>query len=394
MDTTDGKAEKRFLHLAHRLMSLPTAPFREQFVIEAVSRHAEELDLAMQTDAVGNLLLLCDREGNSGRVPRVVMTAHMDHPGLLYSQPLSLRDHLFELAGNVNLDLAKKGEVDIYDPAGTADQAPVRGAIESYAEPVGGQPLFSVRISKADARLLTPDSFAMWRLPALRQRGRRLRGRVCDDLAGVAVAIAVLDQLRRSPFKHCAGLLLTRAEETGFGGMMAAVSSGLLPQDSTYINIECSNCRTGAELGAGPVIRVGDRISVFDPGLSAGLVAIAEGEMTGTDSRFPYQRKLMDGGACEATVLAQAGFQVAAVALPLDHYHNWGKKRLRPEAIDIDDALALVNLLSRAAVCREGVAGIGEEAQRKIECRLEARYQGQRPRLEEAQSPRPGGALP
>jgi hypothetical protein len=102
----------------------------------------------------------------------------------------------------------------------------------------------------------------------------------------------------------------------------------------------------------------------------------------------------MDGGACEATVLAMAGFQVGAVALPLDHYHNWGKKRLRPEAIDIDDSVALVNLLARAAVCREGVAGIGEEAQRKIEHRLEARYRGQRPRLEEAPSPRPGGALP
>ena len=253
----------------------------------------------------------------------------------------------------MNLDLAKKGEVDIYDPAGTANQAPVRGAIESYAEPVGGWPLFSVRIAKGDAGLLTSDSFAMWRLPVLRQRGRWLRGRVCDDLAGVAVAIAVLDQLRRSRSNHCAGLLLTRAEETGFGGMMAAVRSGLLPQESTYINIECSSCRAGAKLGAGPVIRVGDRISLFDPGLSAGLVAIAKGEMNGTGTRLPYQRKLMDGGACEATVLAQAGFQVAAVALPLDHYHNWGRNRLRPETIHIDDALALVNLLARAAVCRE-----------------------------------------
>ena len=65
-------------------MPLPTAPFREQFVIEAISRHAVQLDLSMQTDMVGNLLLVYDQDRNSGRAPRVVMTAHMDHPGLLY----------------------------------------------------------------------------------------------------------------------------------------------------------------------------------------------------------------------------------------------------------------------------------------------------------------------
>ena len=383
MDAPEGKLEKRFLHLARRLMSLPTAPFREQFVKEAVSSRAAELDLEVLTDAVGNLLLVYDGDRDSGHTPRVIFTAHMDHPGLLYSRPLSPREHLFELAGNANTDLAKRAEVDIYDPAGTADQTPVRGVIVSYAEPEGGRPVFSVRISKADAELLTSASFAMWRLPVLRKQGRRLRGRACDDLAGVTAALAVLSELRQTRSGVCAGLLLTRAEETGFGGMMAAARSDWLPRAPLYLNIECSSWRAGATLGAGPVIRLGDRISVFDPGISAGLVAIAEGEVDGPcGAKLPYQRKLMDGGACEATVLSMAGFQVGAVALPLDHYHNWGRKRLRPEAIDIDDAVALVRLLGRVAVCQEGVAEIGKGAQRSIERQLEARYQGQRPLLQ------------
>ena len=395
MDATDGKLEKRFLHLARRLMPLPTAPFREQFVVEAVSRQAAELGLETQSDEVGNLLLVYQGNRDPELVPRVVFTAHMDHPGLLYSQPLSPRDHLFELAGNVNVDLATKGEVDIYDPAGSAGQTPVRGVVDSYAEPDGGPPVFSVRIARAHAGLLTPDSFAMWRLPVLRQQGRQLRGRACDDLAGVTVGLAVMDHLCRSRSRTCAGLLLTRAEETGFGGMTAAVRGDWLPREPLYINIECSSRYAGAALGEGPVIRVGDRISVFDPRLCAGLVAIAEGEMEGLEGPgLPYQRKLMDGGACEATVLALSGFQVGAVALPLDHYHNWGRKRLRPEAIDIGDAVALVNLLARVAVCREGVAGIGEGAQRNIERRLETRYRSQRPRLEEARSLRPLGGIP
>ena len=45
MDATDGKLEKWFLRHARRLMPLPTAPFREQFVMEAISRQAAELGL-------------------------------------------------------------------------------------------------------------------------------------------------------------------------------------------------------------------------------------------------------------------------------------------------------------------------------------------------------------
>ena len=82
----------------------------------------------------------------------MIFTAHMDHPGLLYSRSLSPRDHLFELAGNVNVDLAKKGEVDIYDPAGTPDQSSGSWCYRLVCRGlIGGRPVFSVRTPRADA---------------------------------------------------------------------------------------------------------------------------------------------------------------------------------------------------------------------------------------------------
>ena len=70
---------------------------------------------------------------------------------------------------------------------------------------------------------------------------------------------------------------------------------------------------------------------------------------------FRFQRKLMDGGACEASVLMQAGLRTGAGALPLENYHNNGKKGLRAERIHLDDALNLVKLLIALATSHGGI---------------------------------------
>ena len=69
-------------------------------------------------------------------------------------------------------------------------------------------------------------------------------------------------------------VLLTRAEETGFGGMLAAVETGRLDAYMVYVNIECSSCRAGAPLGEGPVIRVGDRRWIFHAGVTEGSAPV------------------------------------------------------------------------------------------------------------------------
>ena len=390
------------MELARALMTLPTAPFHEHFVRRAVEGFAGERSVQASTDPAGNLHLLYDGPGSEhptrtmagALYPNLILTAHMDHPGLIYGARLAPRDFAFELVGHVEEELVREASVCVFNDDDGPDQTAIKGRITSTLEthpftatdgrsPTRAACAFKVRVPAADADRLGTGSFAMWDLKPFAKRGRKLRARVCDDLAGVAVALAVIDELvrRREPARL--GVLLTRAEETGFGGMMAAAEPESLPRRAPLINIECSSCRAGAPLGDGPVIRVGDRLSIFDPEITSGLVAMAEGHAADSADRFPlrYQRKLMDGGACEATVLSRHGYRVGAVALPLDHYHNTGKKRLRPEVIDLDDALILVELLRRVVTQPGGVAGAIRTAGQQLDSRLANRFEQQRERL-------------
>lgn len=159
---------------------------------------------------------------------------------------------------------------------------------------------------------VVPGSFAVWDPEPCAVAGDRLVGRACDDLAGVAVGLATLERLVDEGVGRAA-LLLTRAEETGFGGLLGAIASGSLPEDAVYVDIECSSCRAGAPLGEGPAIRVGDRRWLFDAGITGGLIAVAEA-LARDDGGFRFQRRLLDGGFCEATPLARSGRATGAVA--------------------------------------------------------------------------------
>ncbi|HIC69755.1 MAG TPA: hypothetical protein EYO90_09560 [Candidatus Latescibacteria bacterium] len=390
-----------FLELAGQIMTLPTAPYHERFVGDAVAEFAARRpQLVMSSDDFGNLLLLYDGDkeetasgGRRGRRrPRLVVTAHMDHPGMAFAKRLSGPDFLFERLGGVPEDLSRDGKVDIFRLDRPSHQKPIRGRIIACVSPAAGGSEFRIRVGRDDSDEVGPGSFAMLALRPLEARKRRLRARACDDLAGVTAGLCFLDELlsRHSPIR--AGLLLTRAEETGLGGMLAAARSGSLDRRALYVNIECSSCRAGAQLGAGPVVRVGDRISLFDPQITGGLVAVAE-ELTkaaaGADRPFRYQRKLMDGGTCEATVLTRVGYGVGAVALPLKNYHNAGRNGLRPEIIDLDDAVWLVELLVGVALHPAGVTGAFKAAGKEMDRAIGARQREQARRLRRQRSGRP-----
>ena len=71
-----------------------------------------------------------------------------------------------------------------------------------------------------------------------------------------------------------------------------------------------------------------------------------------------WQRKLMAGGACEASVFCRLGYEATCVCLPLGNYHNMadlaavqaGTNEARPrvgrEFIGIDDYLGMIDLLA------------------------------------------------
>ena len=115
------------------------------------------------------------------------------------------------------------------------------------------------------------------------------------------------------------------------------------------ISIEMSKERPWARVGNGPVVRVGDRSTIFDPATTAFLLR-AGARCRANDPQFLAQRCLMDGGTCEATAFAALGYRAGGLCLPLGNYHNIGRN-LRPKAefVNIDDLEQLLKLMVAAA---------------------------------------------
>jgi hypothetical protein len=96
----------------------------------------------------------------------------------------------------------------------------------------------------------------------------------------------------------------------------------------------------------------------------------------------------MGAGTCEATPLQRSGRATGAVALPLDNYHNHGGDRLRAEAVDLEDARTLVDLLAELAGSGPMVEAL-QRPGRRLDEQLDERRQAQMPRLVDSRASLP-----
>ena len=191
----------------------------------------------------------------------------------------------------------------------------------------------------------------MFDLGAGVRRGGKFYSRVCDDLGGAAACLAMLDNLLRRKATAPVAVLLTRAEEEGFIGCVAACEHHtLLKKTDRVIAIECSARQPVARQGDGVIIRVGDRTSIFNSSLTDFLTRQAA-ELKKRDKKFAYQRALMPGGTCKATVYDIWGYHAASLCVALGNYHNMNRSRktLGAEYIDIADWENMVKLFVQIA---------------------------------------------
>jgi putative aminopeptidase FrvX len=320
------------------LANLPTASGREHEVVRWVTGWVNRRpDLRMGEDSGGNLLIT--QAGRKRRDP-ILAVAHMDHPAFVVTS-VTGREAIFEFRGGVRPEYFADARVDF--ATGPANG----GRVASY-DPEGRTGVIEVKGAPP-----TLGDIARWHMAYPRPRADRLMAPACDDLAGAAAALAALDRARaRADLPHF-GVLLTRAEEMGFVGAIHAAVTGSIPADARLLSIEASRASVDAPLGHGPVIRVGDAVTVFDRELTNRISqAVAA-------SGLPHQRKLMVGGACEATAFGVYGYPATGLCLPLGNYHNMGnldeveagRGEARPmlEEVSLDDFHGMVDLLLVAA---------------------------------------------
>ncbi len=345
------KHEKYLLELT----ALPTATGREQSVIAWVERWARRRKTVdLSRDRFGNLLL--KRIGARSRKP-IFFTAHMDHPAFVVVEQLGPRSLIAEFRGGVDDPYFVGSRVRLH--SGEQDSRPGRVTRLDPPTKPGTDKRVLIELTKpADAK---PGDILTWHLPAPRITRSRLRAPACDDLAGVAAAIAAFEQLNKihskqtapdppsssgSPGSPDVRVLLTRAEEVGFIGAIAACKSGIIPKAARLVALETSKTFPDSPIGAGPIVRVGDRTSSFDPDLTYRISQIAQ-HIQQQDPAFHWQRKLMPGGTCEATAFQTLGFTATCLCLPLGNYHNMNADTasIDSEIISLSDYHSLIRLL-------------------------------------------------
>jgi endoglucanase len=310
------------------LLSQPTAPFRERHVAAWVTRALAAARVPYFFDPADNIVVGVSSPmeyrkllRTASREPLRLFVAHMDHPGF----------HGVRWVTPRRLAVAWHGGSPTRHLAGAAvwladDQGYVgEGRLAEIALHKSGKAL-----ARAEVRLSAPlpeaqsatDLFGAFSFGApVRRRGACVYTKAADDLVGVFAIVDTAIELyrhrrRRVPFMG----LLTRAEEVGFVGALAHFRLGWLSvarRRVVCVSLETSRQLPGARIGRGPVVRLGDRRTVFDPGALKVLADVAQRTLPAH-----HQRRVMDGGTCEATAATVHGVPAIGISVPLGNYHN------------------------------------------------------------------------
>jgi putative aminopeptidase FrvX len=298
------------------LAACPTAPGHEHCVRAFLESELRGLPhVQTRRDEFGNLVARYQHKAR-GREP-MRLVAHMDHPGF------AVQDDELHFRGGVEPRYFLGEKVVFHGPA--AQRLGTAVIVDMNFSPEAKRVLLNVPIPRG-------ATFAMWDLPPARCTRRLFLSPACDDLAA-----------EHAP--GCVEALFTRAEEVGFYGTLAALKARPALEPMVTLSLETSSARGFAKLDDGPIVRVGDRLSIFDSRVTHWLETAFRDLKTHVP-RTAWQRLLMGGGACEATVFQRAGFPTGALCVAMNQYHNMGPgDDVRCESISLRDWQGLYDFL-------------------------------------------------
>jgi endoglucanase len=353
--------------LLHNILSQPSAPFREELVANTIDKILTDAEIPHFRDPIGNIIVGAESKAayleklkEETQEPLRIFIAHMDHPG--FHGTHWKNDHQLEIKwhGGSPKQFLEGAKVWIADEHGwhtegtlTEVQASDR-AIETATVELPAQ---------EENRPKAASLFGgfRFRAPTWEENGL-LYTKAADDSIGVftiiSLALDMAERIKRgkAPFLG----LITRAEEVGFIGAIGHFELGWL-NDRTRpiicVSLECSRTLPGAEIGKGPVVRLGDRFTIFSPGPTHVLCTLAAETLPDR-----HQKRIMDGGTCEATAATVYGYPTIALSMPLGNYHNEsfqggpdssGENGPAPEFVslaDLDGLLELTHALMKPKI--------------------------------------------
>lgn len=320
------KSDKKFLL---EVLNIPTAPYREGLVLKAFQNYLRENRVPHFSDSFQNIVVGAESEGDYKRKiskvdnePMRLFIAHTDHPGF-HGEKWDNKGKLWvKWHGGSPTKFLNGSKVWIADAGGQLDV----GTLSDVKMLKSGMAIDSAKVTglkKIDKSISAKSLYGAFQFRKhVWSKGAVLYTKAADDLVGsvvIATMAATLYRDHPEAAKSFIGLL-TRAEEVGFIGCLGHFSLGwlkLAKRPVLGVSLETSRTLPGAIVGKGPVVRLGDRASIFDSRSLEVLTQVAAKKLPGK-----FQRRVMDGGTCEGTVVTAYGFPCVALSIPLGNYHN------------------------------------------------------------------------
>ena len=335
---------ERALDILARLGAQPATSFMEDGVAGVVREALDEAKIPHRTDSYGNIIAHLQGASSDGSVPPIAFMAHMDHPGF---EAIAVDgDFLVGTAmGGVPQSSFEAGvPMQVILPDGERLAAVTSG---QFGEASERKALISLEDSSRLAEVPIPAS-VVFDLVDFQLEDGYIRMRALDDLAGCGSTLAMLSVLAgEQPAGDVYGVF-TRAEEVGLVGARLLAEAQTLPEETLVVSLESSRTLPGAEIGNGPVIRVGDAGFTFNADAESALNRARE-TLQARPEGFRVQRQLMSGGTCEASAFSVYGYRTTGIAFPLGNYHNGAPDGgIEAEYIHEEDYLGGVELMLEA----------------------------------------------
>jgi endoglucanase len=329
---------KTTIDLAKRLFEIPTSPFHERHVLEEICLILKENKIPYFYDDAGNLIAGTASKKQIAK-NSIAYIAHTDHPGFHFTLNSPAQKVKAQWMGGGPLTQMVGSEVLAHDYHNPSQK--ISGVITDF-EP--GNHHEGIEFEIKFKKLLMPgDYFGAFKFPGFILKKGKIVTKSADDLAGCVMALGALIDLKKNKSVKALGIF-TRAEEVGFVGCWHMLEKKILPKTTKIISLEASRTLPGALLGEGPVVRLGDATTLFDSEFALFVTKVAQ-ELKLKDPSFKFQKRVMDGGSCEATAVSLFGYTTMGLAVPLDNYHNMGAKGAAPEiihALDMENGRKLL----------------------------------------------------
>lgn len=346
--------------LLREILTQPTAPFREGHVIRVLQAALARHHVPFFTDPAGNTVVgvASKKEylsllSKKSQEPVRIYIAHMDHPGFHGVRWKNEKTLEIKWHGGSPTAFLEGASLWVSDRKELFASATMTKAVLHKSGKLleSGEIQFKEPVQRKAKDLLGGFSF---RSPVW-EEGQYVYTKAADDLVGcfsiLSTAIELFSKKRNKGWQPPFLGLLTRAEEVGFIGTIAHMELGWhkkAKRPLLCVSLETSRALPGAEIGKGPVVRLGDRFTVFDSGSLRIFTDLAEKTLPGK-----FQRRIMDGGTCEATAATVFGVPSVGISVPLGNYHNQsfeggpdsrGDLGPAPEFVHLGDVQGMITL--------------------------------------------------